>query len=364
MNEIMKELDQNLLIETEINKPDIKFFDIRRPPFDVYGFYNYASEPEFHRMPVEVAAATSDRVAWFERESAGGRVRFSTDSPYVAISVEFAYLGRNSHTPLEASGGFDLYEDYPDSVSESRFVKAFQPPYSTELQYEGVYTFSGERKRYLTLNFPIHSIVRNVYIGVAESAYLGGGARYRNRLPIVVYGSSIVHGTGPSRPGLTYTNILSRRLELDFFNLGFSGNAKAEQAIVDYMSELPMSIFICDYDYNAPDAEYLRRTHQAMYDNFREHQPSTPYIMISKPDSAGSMNSYARRDVIIDTYRHARELGDKNAYYIDGESFFLGRNENDCTIDGTHPNDLGNSLMADGIERVLRRILADGNYLD
>ncbi len=360
-----EELDKNLIIETNIDKPDIKFYDVRREPFDVYGFYDYKNEPIFHRLPTEVGQATSAGVAGLERESAGGRVRFSTDSPYVAISVEYENLGRNSHTPLEATGGFDLYEDYPNGISESRFAKAFQPPYTTDKKFEQVISFSSSRKRYFTLNFPLHSVVKNVYIGLADSATLEGGARYRNRRPVVVYGSSIVHGTGPSRPGLTYTNMLARRLNLDITNLGFSGNAKAEQAIVDYMSEMEMSIFVCDYDHNAPTIEHLQKTHKAMYDSFREHQPTTPYVVISRPDFTGSISgSSARRNVIIDTFRHARELGDKNIYYIDGESFFIGRDENDCTIDNCHPNDFGNSLMADGIEHTLRQILSKGNYLD
>ena len=105
------EVDKNLVIETEIDKPDIKFYDVRRAPFDVYGLYKYETEEIFHRLPTEVGLATSGGVARLERESAGGRVRFSTDSPYVAISVEYELVGRNSHTPLEASAGFDLYED-------------------------------------------------------------------------------------------------------------------------------------------------------------------------------------------------------------------------------------------------------------
>ena len=360
-----QELDRNLVIETKIDKPDIKFYDVRNAPFDVYGFYNYKTEPIFHRLPTEVGEATSAGVARLERESAGGRVRFSTDSPYVAISVEYESLGRNSHTPLMATGGFDLYEDYPNGISESRFAKAFQPPYDTDKKFEQVISFSSAKKRYFTLNFPLHSVVKNLYIGLAEDAFVAGGAKYRNRRPVVVYGSSIVHGTGPTRPGLTYTNELARRLNLDITNLGFSGNAKAEQAIVDYMSELDMSIFVCDYDHNAPTVEHLQKTHKAMYDSFREHQPNTPYVVISRPDFSPSVASSAqRRDVIIDTYRHARELGDKNIYYIDGESFCLGRDENDTTIDNCHPNDLGNSLMADGIEHTLRIILSKGNYLD
>ena len=358
------EVDKNLIIETKIDKPDIKFYDVRNAPFDVYGFYEYKTEPYFHRLPTEVGIATSGGVAKLEKESAGGRVRFSTDSPYVAISVEYELLGRNSHTPLEASAGFDLYEDRPGSIAESTFTKAFQPPYDTDKKFEQVVNVGEPKKRYFTLKFPLHSVVKNVYIGIAESASLEGGAKYRNKKPVVVYGSSIVHGTGPTRPGLTYTNVLSRRLNLDITNLGFSGNAKAEQAIVDYMSELDMCIFICDYDHNAPNPEYLQKTHKPMYDTFREHQPNTPYVMISRPDFVPHINaSCDRRDVIIDTFRHARELGDKNVYYIDGESFFLGHYENDCTLDNCHPNDLGNSLMADGIECTLRKILSSTDCL-
>ena len=79
--------------------------------------------------------------------------------------------------------------------------------------------------------------------------------------------------------------------------------------------------------------------------------------MISRPNPSTNLGSaYAeRRDVVFDTYRYALEHGDKNVYYIDGESFFLGKYENECSMDGTHPNDLGFVLMADGIESEIRR---------
>ena len=359
------EVDKNMIIETKIEKDDIRFYDVRKPPFDVYGLYEYRTEPIFHRLPTEVGEATSAGVAKLERECAGGRVRFCTDSPYVAISVESVKLGRTSHTPLEASGGFDLYEDYPNGLSKSRFAKAFQPPYSTELTYEQCVDVGAPKLRYFTLNFPLHSVVKNVYIGLSDQATLGGGLHYRNRRPVVVYGSSIVHGTGPSRPGLAYTNMLTRRMNLDVRNIGFSGRAKAEEAIVNYLSEMEMSIFVCDYDHNAPNVDHLRATHLPMYKRFRESQPDTPYVMISRPDVLINPAGAARlRDVIVDTFRYAREQGDKNVYYIDGESFFLGKVEEDCTIDRIHPNDMGNSLMADGVEHTLRLILAKGNYLD
>ena len=82
--------------------------------------------------------------------------------------------------------------------------------------------------------------------------------------------------------------------------------------------------------------------------------------MISKPDVATQSREscIARRDIIINTYRYAREKGDKYVYFIDGETFFIGKNETDCTMDGVHPQDLGFSLMADKIESVMKRAMA------
>lgn len=220
--------------------------------------------------------------------------------------------------------------------------------------------------RYFTINFPLTSNISELYVGIEENATLAEGLKYRNAKPIVIYGSSIVHGTGATRPGYVYSNILTRRLNMDVMNLGFGGNAKGENAIVDYMRELPMCIFVCDYDHNAPNPEHLKNTHLRMYQRFREVNPDTPYVIISRPNVATYTVSapYERRDIIYDTLRYAKEQGDTRIWYIDGESFFLGANENDCTIDTVHPNDMGYSLMADGIEATLRQIMSEVDCLN
>lgn len=351
------EVDRNMIIETSIEEPDIKFHDVRQAPFNIYGFFDPYGQPYFRRLPADVAEATNPGVVKLSKESAGGRVRFSTDSSYVAIKAVMPILGRNSHTPLEASAGFDLYEDYPN-FGESRYVKSFLPPYKSDGGYEQIIRLGSRKMRHFTINFPLHSCVKDLYVGIQEDATLVEGLKYRNTLPIVIYGSSIVHGTGATRPGLIYSNILTRRLNMDIFNLGFSGNAKGEDAITDYLSSLSMCIFICDYDHNAPNVEHLRSTHQRMYDRFRAVQPDTPYVIVSRPNIATNpATGIERRDIIIDTFRHARESGDRRIWYIDGESFFLGKTENDCTIDTVHPNDMGYSLMADGFECTIKYIL-------
>lgn len=360
------EVDKNMYVAEQIGKPDVKLYDVREEPFSLYGFYDPYGQEIFRRLPREVALATNPGVSRLAEESVGGRVRFSTDSSYIAIKAVMPVVGRNSHTPLEASAGFDLYEDY-DGFGESKFIKAFLPKYTLDGGYEQVIEIPGERKmRYFTINFPIHSRVSELYVGIEENANLGEGLKYRNKKPIVIYGSSIVHGTGATRPGLVYSNMLIRRLNMDIMNLGFSGNAKGEDAIVDYMRELDMSIFVCDYDHNAPNPEHLKNTHQRMFERFREVKPDVPYVVISRPNVATYTASapYERRDIIYDTFRAARERGDERVWYIDGESFFLGANENDCTIDTVHPNDMGYSLMADEIECVIRKIMNECSCLD
>ena len=73
--------------------------------------------------------------------------------------------------------------------------------------------------------------------------------------------------------------------------------------------------------------------------------------------------SVARRRVIIDTYHYAVANGDKNVYFIDGESIFRGPFEDSCTVDGCHPNDLGFAFMAEAVTAVLKRVPLLGKYL-
>ena len=357
------EVDKNMIIETSFPETDVKFYDVRKPPFDLYNFYHPETEAVFHRLPAEVAANTNAGVVKLEREPAGGRIKFTTDSQYIILRAEYEAVGRNTHMTLEMSAGFDLYLDDEEST---RYLKPFLPPYNLKDSYEQIIRFSERKERSYVIHFPLHAVVKNVYIGIQEDAVLKEGRPYRNKKPVVIYGSSIVHGTAATRPGLCYPNMLSRRLNMNCVNLGFSGNAKAEIAIAEYMAELPMCMFICDYDHNAPTREYLADTHQRLYDIIRAKNPDVPYIMISKPDVATQTREScsARRDIIIDTFRYARAKGDKNVYYIDGETFFLGKYETDCTMDGVHPQDLGFALMADQIESVMRRAMVAKNCFE
>lgn len=349
----IQRVDQNFMIETAIGENDVVFYNVRQSPFEVYGFYDYRNQSDFKRCPDEVARETSDGVAYLYLNTAGGRVRFATDSRYVAIKAEMPCICRMDHMPLTGSSAFDLYVDDP-STETTIFRYAFRPDYHFTDGYESKKDFGTRRMRYITINFPSYSHVRNLYIGLQNGARVEKGMPYKKRLPIVYYGSSITQGGCSSRPGNAYQNVISQRTNIDFINLGFSGSGKGEDRIVNYMATLAMSAFVSDYDHNAPTPEHLSATHYKLYQAIRSAHANIPYIMCSRPNfNARLQSDIDRRNIIMDSYRKAREKGDENVYFVDGESMFRGPYANMCTVDGCHPNDMGFALMADAIGNAL-----------
>ena len=125
-----------------------------------------------------------------------------------------------------------------------------------------------------------------------------------------------------------------------------------------YLAGLDMSVFVSDYDYNAPTVEHLRATHFPLYQTIRAKHPELPYLMISRPDRPEFAASTCRfRAVVRESYERAVAAGDQNVYFIDGGDLFTGPERADCTVDGGHPNDLGFRRMADVIGEKIARIL-------
>lgn len=283
--------------------------------------------------------------------TAGGRVRFVTDSAYVAIAAKMENIGKMPHFALTGSAGFDMYEK---TEAGEKYVRSFVPPYDIDGGYDSIIKFDTKKTRELTINFPLYSDVTELYIGVEEDCKLLPPSPYKHSTPVVFYGSSITQGGCASRPRNSYQSFISRRLDCDFINLGFSGHAWAEEEIANYIKTLPMSVFVYDYDHNAPTVEHLLNTHEKMFNIIREYNPTLPIIMVSRHDSYDFPDE--RRKVIRQTFENAVSKGDKNVYFIDGRDLIKFASDNG-TVDGTHPNDYGFASMANIIGDVLANIL-------
>lgn len=332
-------VDKNLKVETNIKKDGLKFYDVKDEPFKVYGvIYENGT---FRRIPQAVADSVSAGVALLNRNTAGGRVRFRTDSPYVVIKSK-GETGKLPHMALVGVAGFDLYH-------ENDHIATFMPPNDTTWGFESIAEFGREKKmREITINFPLYSCVEELYVGLDENATVEAPTEYKITKPVVYYGSSITQGGCASRPGTCYQGYITRKFDCDYINLGFSGNGKAEDEIAEYIAGLDMSLFVYDYDHNAPTLEHLEKTHERMFKIIRQKNPDLPIIMMPRPKYDIDSFEDKRSQVILRTYNNAKESGDKNVYFISSKEL-CALCANDGTVDRCHPTDAGFLSMAKAV---------------
>ena len=327
------------------------FFDVKNAPFTLHGVL--FADKKFRRMPAEIAKAVSPGVYALHANTAGGRVRFATNSAHIYIRAELDKPGKMPHFPLTGSCGFDLH-------TGRRYVGTFTPPFNVKKNFKSTVTVPEDLNdgtvRIYTLHFPLYSDVKKVLIGIDKGAILEAPADYKYTKPVVYYGSSITQGGCASRPGNAYENIVSAMLDCDHINLGFSGNAKAEDIMIDYLANLDMSVFVCDYDHNAPTAEHLQNTHEKLFKAVRAKHPALPVVFMTRPQFYLNRDEQNRLAVVQKTYENAIAAGDRNVYFLPGPSLLSEEVRNTALVDNCHPNDSGFVSMASAVAAVLQKI--------
>lgn len=327
-------IDKNFFTSNAIDERDFAFHDAKDDIFSLHGvFYENGC---YRRLPESVGVNVNDGVKTLHTHTAGGRLRFITDSPYIVISATLINVSKMSHMTFAGSAGFDIYVD-------NIYYATYQPEIGVNDSGYTMCKRTDGKKHTYEINFPLYSGVRSLSVGLSKNAKTEKAPPYKIETPVVYYGSSITQGGCASRPGTSYQAIIHRSIDADYINLGFSGSCKAEDIMCDYISGLPMSVFVYDYDHNAPTPEFLEKTHEPFYKKLRERRPDLPIIMVSAPTLTGGMWT-VRREHIKSNYEKGKAAGDKNLYFVDGYEIFEGNY--DCTVDGCHPTDLGFYFMA------------------
>ncbi len=333
----------NTSVPKDLDVQNIRFINIKEKHFKIHGLL-WDDENGFIRMPQEIAA--TDKLENLNQMDTGGRVTFRTNSRYIAIKVLYnksCWFAEGMSSV--GACGFDLYEK--TEKGKYIFLKSFLPINRNTEGYCTVVDLFKSKERNLIINFPIFAGVMDMYIGIDEKGTLQEGARYSHETPVVFYGSSITHGAFASRPGISYPSMLSMKYDFEYTNLGYSGACRGQKEIVEYISTLDMSVFVLDYDHNAPNVEHLEKTHYYVYETIRKAHPDIPIIMASRPTyDRGEYNEKKRRNIICSSYEKALQNGDNKVYFVDGRKKFKNFYRNGYVVDGTHPNDVGFEIMA------------------
>ena len=355
----IQSIDKNFMTQSE-SIDGLKYYTLPCVPFDLYGVFYEEKTKRFVRLDSKIAEKTSKSVGELNPLTSGGRVRFATESGKISITVKYKDKTAFPHMTSIGTSGFVLTENIGD---RSKYVYSFVVGHFSNDEtvrnngFTITKTLKGGKMRYYTLYFPLYNDVEELKLGFEENAKVDSGYKYKDVLPIVYYGSSITQGGCASRPDLMYPSLIEKFTNIDFINFGFSGSALGEETIIDYISKIDCSVFVCDYDFNAPNAEYLKPSILQLYKTYRKNKKDVPIVFISNPDYYWYANGKERFNAIKNTYDYAKSQGDDKVYLIHGKDFF-GKEWGICTVDGVHPNDLGFYKMAKKINKVLDGILA------
>ena len=337
---------------------DVEWHSPLDAPFSVHGVVYDKEEGEYLRLPTGVAKAVSPHVEVLSRMTSGGRVRFKTDSPYVAIYCRAPKCGAMPHMPVTGSHGFSVYRDGKFAGKVTPTVDEVVNPHEEGIIFDGVVKLGSAAESEIEIYMPLYGGVCELLVGVKGGSKILPAREYTYKKPVVIYGSSITQGGCASRPGNDYAMRLSRLLDAEVLNLGFSGNGNAEPAMLEYLKSLDASAFIFDYNYYADRPERVLPPHFDVYKTLRDANPDTPILMIDKPGYMFDVIEYPIRSAMIrDTYERAVALGDGLVDMMDAKEFFGDESPEDCLVDTGHPNDLGFYRMAKSIYPKLKSLL-------
>lgn len=336
------------------------WYDVRLAGVEGQGWTENAAP--FDRLPGKAESLVRPDVWNLSRHSAGLCVRFITDA--TSLQARWTLTSDRLDMPHMASSGvsgLDLY--VRDDTGVWRWLNNARPTAveNTATLLSGIPEGTREFRLYL----PLYNGVSAVELGLPEGATLSRPDPYAagHEKPIVFYGTSITHGACASRPGMVHTAILGRRFERPVINLGFSGNGRMELPVAELMAEIDAAVYVIDCLPNIDAAQVAERT-EPLVKLLREKRPQTPIVLVEDrtySDAFLIASKRERNDTSRAAFRAAYDrliaAGTTGLEYLEGEHL-LG-DDNEGTVDSSHPTDLGFMRQADAFEPVLRRALKD-----
>jgi len=181
------------------------------------------------------------------------------------------------------------------------------------------------KEREFMIYLPLYDGLVSLSIGIDAGASINQPAIESpvREKPVVFYGTSILQGGCASRPGMAHTNIISRRLNRECINLGFSGNAFLDLEVAKVIAEVEASVFVLDFVPNA---------------------------------SVAQMKEVRRKnDTLKEIFNCLKKINEKNIILISSKNM-LGE-DGEATVDGIHFTDLGMMRYADLVCPIIKKAI-------
>ena len=314
----------------------------------------------FDRLPARAEKTLRDAVWSLSRHSAGMAVCFKTDAGAIHCRYELL-LDRLAmpHMPATGVSGVDLYAR--DGSGVDRWLGVSRPSEKkVEAKLADAIDKPARGGRLYTAYLPLYNGVESLEIGVPSGAAFEPVAP-RKQGAALFYGTSIMHGACASRPGMSISAIVGRRLGRPVINLGFSGNGRLEMEVAELLAELDPAVYAIDCLPNLEGEQVAERT-EPLVRRLRKARPRTPILLVEDRTYAYAWlrasareRHQASRAAFRKAYESLLQAGVKGLHYLPGDGL-LG-SDDEAATDGSHPNDLGMMRYADAYVQAMKPLL-------
>ncbi|MDC7137009.1 SGNH/GDSL hydrolase family protein [Bacteroides zhangwenhongii] len=327
--------------------------------FPLLGKAVQRTEMRYNRLPDSLKNISRSPLWNLSKNSAGMAIRFRSNSTRIAVKWENIFNNHMNHMTDVGTKGLDLY--CWESNEQWRFVNSARPTGKMN-QAIIISNMQPKEKEYM-LYLPLYDGLVSLSIGVDSSATINQPLiDYPVRKkPVVFYGTSILQGGCASRPGMAHTNIISRRLNRECINLGFSGNALLDLEVAKVISEVDASVFVLDFVPNA-SVEQMKERMETFYRIIRSKHPDTPVIFIEDPnfthtlyDERIAKEVQRKNDTLKEIFNRLKKENEKNIIFISSKNM-LGE-DGEATVDGIHFTDLGMMRYADLVCPIIKKAI-------
>lgn len=312
----------------------------------------------YERLPASLDGKTRQPVWNLSRNCSGLAIRFRTNSPVIAAKWEVTDDVFMNHFTMTGIKGLDLY-CLKNGVWQ--FVNTARPT-AKATETVIINHMAGNEEEYM-LYLPLYDGLASLEIGVKSTASIDQPLidSPRKGKPVVFYGTSITQGGCASRAGMSYPNILSRKLDKEIVNLGFSGNGQLDLEVAEVMADIDASCFVIDCLPNVTVAQ-MNEKYARFLDIIREKKPDTPILLVETilfPHMYFDQTVFSlladKNKTLARIFQERKAKGDKNIYYQKAEN--LIGTDNEATVDGIHLTDLGFLRISENLYPVIRKLI-------
>ena len=330
--------------------------------FPIYGKAIENTSATYERLPASLEGVIRQSVWGLAHHSAGISVRFRSNSPSIKLRWVSFGLATMNHMTDTGTRGLDLYTQDPVD-GHWRFARSARPQKDTLNDLTVISGMDPVMREYIVY-LSLYEGVKKLEIGVEEGSVIDQPAldSPRKGSPIVMYGTSILQGGCANRPGMAFTNIISRELDKEVVNLGFSGNARLDYEIAELMASVKdPSLFVLD---NVPNCEasLIDERQEKFFRIIRDAHPDVPVVFVENPnyphtvfDKVAAADVAARNASMKAVYEKLKKAGEKKIYYIKGDKM-IGT-DGEATVDGVHFTDLGMVRYTEYVLPTLKKAL-------